>query len=88
MSKHSVPCPKCQSPLSFTFEEAVYTNLPTVTVITVEHTVSRCRNCGRDWQVVCSVPTVNAISLLEIQPKGLITVPPGPVTLPSPPGKA
>lgn len=88
MSKHSVPCPKCQTPLSFTFEEAVYTNLSTVTVITVEHTKATCRNCGRDWAAVCSVPAVACTRLEEIPSKSDILIASGTMPLPSPPGKA
>jgi hypothetical protein len=74
MSKHNIPCPKCQATLTFTFEDACYTNLPTVTVITIEHSKAHCNNCGRDWAAIVAAPAVGCTGLAEIQPKSDLTL--------------
>lgn len=87
MSKTSAPCPKCQTPLSFTFQEAQCVNLPTVSMIVMEHTAATCKGCGRTWMPLMSAPALACTQLSEVQPKSDILPATSMPTVP-PPGTA
>jgi len=74
MTNPSIPCPICRKPLKFVFQEAQHVNLPTVSMVIMEHTTATCPGCARVFMPVMSAPALSCVGLRELKPKSGIEI--------------